>query len=282
MAPKHVDHLVSEHDRQLVPWQLDGNDLADVVDHFITADARLHALGRRIDDETLARTADALGCTVAGDPSEATHVIVADTPRSIEERVEAMRLHIDPDVQVITIDFSLANWPARQREERAWLYRPGDTTTWGRFLERHLVAIFSRDLDGFIIARFNAYVDLGTPAFEVSDSLRPLITCHHLGDPIHAGQRRQVDIEIHPGNVPRRGVTGTISVTADGRPTGIEQEFTLATSRFADCILSGRDEGPIRGERLDRLVRRMRQGILPSAVAARRIQRASRRTGIEP
>ncbi|MBC7643920.1 MAG: hypothetical protein H7123_02260 [Thermoleophilia bacterium] len=157
------------------------------------------------------------------------------------------------------------------------------------FDETHRVAVVNPRWDGFLVASFIALQDIVQLRIVPDEALTSSITVHTLNAPLRRGQIRPVDLELHPGTLPRRGVTGYIEAF-DGltRVASVPLRVTLFPSRSVTCSVAGVLEGPLPMHKLERAVARIRGGWYPAARLSSQIERAERKadrtstTGGEP
>ena len=151
------------------------------------------------------------------------------------------------------------------------------------FDETHRVAVVNPRWDGFLVASFVALHDIVQLRIVPDHALASSITVHTLNAPLRRGQIRPVDLELHPGTLPRRGVTGFVEAY-DGltRLPSKALRVTLFPSRAVTCSVAGEIEGPLPAHKLERAVARIRSGWYPAARLASQIERAERTTGTTP
>ncbi len=264
-----------------VDWTLHASDVRMVLEQagLDGSGGPVCVLGSRLTDAARDRLTRQDGIALVDDPSRAWAIVVADHPAAIERTIRVLAGELPPDIPVACVDWAVPGWPGQPLGERAWLYHPGDRSTWGRFVEPHLLAIVHPEIDGFLVARLTAHVPIPDVGIEVTGEIAPFLTPHLLGGDLAPGQCRQADLEIHPGLIPRKGVAGSIVATSGGEPLGVVERITMAPSRRVQCVLSGHDEGPIAGERLERTVAALLAGRQPAWLVASRIWLADRRPG---
>ena len=148
------------------------------------------------------------------------------------------------------------------------------------FDETHRVAVVNPRWDGFLVASYLAPCDIEQLRIVCDESLASSVTAHLLNSNMRRGQVRPIDLELHPGTLPRRGVTGGITAY-DGltKLDGTPLRLTLFPSRAVTCSVAGNIEGPLPAERLDRVVARIRAGWYPAAKLSAQIDRAASTTG---
>lgn len=145
------------------------------------------------------------------------------------------------------------------------------------FDETHSVAVVHPRWDGFLVTEFVALADVTDLRFAVSESLAETVTPHYHAAPLRRGQVRPVDLELHPGTIPWRGVSGTITACDGDEPiAGQPLRMTIFASRSATCSTAGAVAGPLRRGTLERTVKLTRQGLFPATALAARIERAER------
>ena len=111
--------------------------------------------------------------------------------------------------------------------------------------ESHRVALMHPLYDGFITVELVAHCDLTDLRLVASPELDHVVTPHHKVGAIGAGQRRPVDVELHPGAIPALGVSGWLRVVDEaGQDAAPPMRLTLATHGSLDCVLAGHEEGP--------------------------------------
>ncbi len=111
--------------------------------------------------------------------------------------------------------------------------------------ERHRLALFHPRYDGFLTLTIRARCDLDDIRLVPDASLARVVTAHHRIGLLARGQERPIDLELHPGAVPRSGSHGEIAVVdAEGIPVCPAVVFTLAVTERTDCLVAGELEGP--------------------------------------
>lgn len=115
--------------------------------------------------------------------------------------------------------------------------------------ERHRLVLLHPEFDGFVTLEVTARTDLDGVFVLPSPELARIVTSHHRTGPLARGQVLPIDLELHPGNVERPASDGTLRlVDVDGEDVVEPVRLTLATDRALDCVLAGRDEGPLPDE----------------------------------
>ena len=140
----------------------------------------------------------------------------------------------DPEFDAATLRAELdARWPDAEGTRRA-------TTD-----ETHRLALLHPEYDGFLALHVTARADLDGVFVVPSAELASVVTSHHRTGPLARGQVLPIDLELHPGNVGRRGTSGTLSlVDASGEAIAEHVTLTLATDPALDCVLAGAVDGP--------------------------------------
>lgn len=139
------------------------------------------------------------------------------------------------------------------------------------FDETEQLAVVHPQYDGFLVAHVAAHVDVAELRIVADGKLASVVTAHHLEGPLLRGQVRAVDLELHPGVIAERGVTGSVAAYDGEQALGRALTLTLATSAGVECLLAGRQAGPLPEERFVELVGLVQRGEIDARGLARAI-----------
>lgn len=114
-----------------------------------------------------------------------------------------------------------------------------------QFEERLRVAVVHPQFDGFLVTGLHARRDIGVLGVHCTGTDTRSITVHHAPGPLWRGQWRPLDLELHPGVLPRRGAVEVQIQAYDGEhPVGQPLRVVLAGSSTINLVQAGTgDEG---------------------------------------
>ncbi|MCB0878293.1 MAG: hypothetical protein KDC46_04850 [Thermoleophilia bacterium] len=136
------------------------------------------------------------------------------------------------DAETLRAELDL-RWPDAEGQGRA-------TTD-----ERHRLVLVHPEYDGFVSLTVRARADVDGVFVVPEPALDAIVTSHHRTGPLLRGQELPIDLELHPGNVARRGSDGMLRlVDASGEDVAPPVRLTVATDSSLDCVLAGAVDGP--------------------------------------
>ncbi len=210
-------------------------------------------------------------------------VVLCGDPAGMDAAAADTLPHLDAGSRACALDWAPAAWTGHCRTDAVaghavqLLDEVGSCRPVAGFHESAIVAIAAPDYEGFLVAWLHARVDL--PDLEVGPSreLEGCVSCHLADAPLLAGQRRGIDIELHPDAWPRdECVQGSVEARD---PTGsvlARLQLTLARDPLVSCVAQAARPDGSRPERAAWLAAQsLAEGRMRPRAAAAAIQRAN-------
>lgn len=214
------------------------------------------------------------------DPGQADLVVAAPAPGDLDSLVDSIALATDSEL--VVVDLRVPGWsPTREVQHGPHVfhvYAPPTDAHAASFDEGHQLAVVHPRYDGFLVTTITARRRIEDLRLVVEGELVGAVTPHHLEGPLARGQQRAVDIELHPGVVPDRGLAGQIALFDGEHRLGPTMQLTLATSPAVEAVLAGELAGPLSAERFTELVDGLRGGELTPRKVARIVGGEQERT----
>lgn len=122
-------------------------------------------------------------------------------------------------------------------------YTVGRSDVQCAFDEPFMVAVCHPQYDGFLTTSIRSPFTVGDLKIAASPEIAPYVDAHYARGALYASQRRPIDIELHPGNIPRRGVQGKLRVIDGQRDVSATMTLTLASVAAVECEVAEYEDG---------------------------------------